>query len=277
MPIRLDDHAADPRVDRQPGEAAAETGQPVVTRSVIVAEGPEFEEQPTAVGDLSLIGWVDEREVLHPTEPDPATLERLERSWTKQWPGDPKSTLGNAVAVLCFDPRWCGRIRRDVMRDRLTLDGAALEDEDVHELRLWMQGVYGFCPSTVSAFEAVQVVGRRNQWNPLQEWLNGLEWDQRERVDYMLTDRFGCDGSDLVRAMSRCFMVGLVARALDPGCQMDSVLILKGNQGIRKTSGLRALAGPEWFASPHINVQSKDTAISLRGKWLIEWAELDSM
>ena len=214
---------------------------------------------------------------LHPTEPDPATLERLERSWTKQGPGDPKSTLGNAVAVLCFDPRWRGRIRRDVMRDRLTLDGAALEDEDVHELRLWMQGVYGFCPSTVSAFEAVQVVGRRNQWNPLQEWLNGLEWDGTARVDYMLTDRFGCDGSDLVRAMSRCFMVGLVARALDPGCQMDSVLILKGNQGIRKTSGLRALAGPEWFASPHINVQSKDTAISLRGKWLIEWAELDSM
>ena len=75
VPIRLDDHAADPRVDRQPGEAAAETGQPVVTRSVIVAEGPEFEEKPTAVGDLSLIGWVDEREVLHPTEPEGRHLE----------------------------------------------------------------------------------------------------------------------------------------------------------------------------------------------------------
>lgn len=214
---------------------------------------------------------------LDATAPAAEVLEVLERVWTKQGPGDPKATIGNAVMVLSRDPRWTGRIRRDVMRDRITLDGAALEDEDVHEMRLWMQGVYGFCPSSISAFEAVQVVARRDSHNPLQEWLRSLVWDGTSRVEYMLTDKFGADGSDLVRSMSLRFMVGAVARALNPGCQMDTVLILKGPQGIRKTSGFRALAGAEWFASPHINVQSKDTAIALRGRWIIEWAELDSM
>jgi hypothetical protein len=211
------------------------------------------------------------------TEPSAEVLEVLERSWTQSGPGNPKSTIGNAVMVLTRDPRWSGRIRRDEMRDRITLDGSALEDEDVHEMRLWMQGVYGFCPSSQSAFEAVQVVARRDAYNPLQEWLRGLEWDGVSRVEHMLTDRFGADGSDLTRAMSTCFMVGAVARALNPGCQVDTVLILKGPQGIRKTSGFRALAGAEWFASPLINVQSKDTAIALRGRWIIEWAELDNM
>lgn len=211
------------------------------------------------------------------TEPDADTLEVLERPWTKNGPGDPKPTIGNAVMVLSMDPRWAGRVRRDVMRDRLTLDGAALEDEDVHEMRLWMQGVYGFCPTAISAFEAVTVVGRRNSYNPLQDWLHGLTWDGISRVEHMLADHFGGPEDDLTRAMSTCFMVGAAARALDPGCQMDTVLILKGNQGIRKTSGFRALAGAEWFAAPHINVQSKDTAIALRGRWIVEWAELDSM
>lgn len=231
-------------------------------------------------GDVVMVDMPSEEPTsveLAATEPDPSVLEVLERPWTKQGPGDPKGTIGNAVMVLSRDPRWSGRIRRDTMRDRITLDGAALEDEDVHEMRLWLQGVYGFCPSAQSAFEAVTVVARRDSHNPLQEWLNGLEWDGVSRVEYMLTDRFGADKDDLTRAMSTCFMVGAVARALDPGCQVDTVLILKGPQGIRKTSGLRALTGPEWFASPHINVQSKDTAIALRGRWIVEWAELDSM
>jgi predicted P-loop ATPase len=214
---------------------------------------------------------------LAPNMPDPMVVDRLDRVHSKFGPGDPKAHMPNTVMVLSYDRRQQGRIRRDVMRDRITIDGREWVDEDAHELRMWLLGVYGFLPNAAAMEEAVALVARENSYNPLGDWLRSLEWDGTSRVESMLRDCFGCTDEPLTRALSTKFMVSAVARALRPACQVDTVLIVQGPQGARKTSGFRALAGAEWFAAPVIDVRKKDAAMALRSCWILEWAELDNL
>ena len=87
-------------------------------------------------------------------------------------------------------------------------------------------------------------------------------------------DYFGVSG-ELANEMFCCFLRGAVWRVLNPGCQFDSVLTLRGPQGIRKTSALRALVpDPEWFSSSSHD-QLKDQTIALHRVLITELGELE--
>jgi predicted P-loop ATPase len=65
---------------------------------------------------------------------------------------------------------------------------------------------------------------------------------------------------------------------MQPGCQADHVLVLEGAQGIGKTSAARVLAvRPEWFAGNLPDTHTKDAALQLCGRWIIEISELKAI
>jgi predicted P-loop ATPase len=73
----------------------------------------------------------------------------------------------------------------------------------------------------------------------------------------------------------RRWFISLVARALSPGCKVDTALILEGAQGAGKSSFFRVIAG-EWFSDTEMALD-KDAMLQLRGAWVYEWSELENV
>jgi predicted P-loop ATPase len=79
-----------------------------------------------------------------------------------------------------------------------------------------------------------------------------------------------------LRAMSRRWLISAVARGLRPGEKVDTVLILEGPQGIRKSTAVEVLAAP-WFCDAKIDVTNKDSWALAAQFWMIELAENEAM
>ena len=78
-------------------------------------------------------------------------------------------------------------------------------------------------------------------FSPWRDYLDGLPaWDGVQRLGAAIPD--GCVvRTEYTEAVLTSFFLGMMARVYNPGCQMDSMLVLVGEQGYRKTSFFRAL------------------------------------
>jgi predicted P-loop ATPase len=114
-----------------------------------------------------------------------------------------------------------------------------------HEDRLaaeWLQK-QGILVSVEVAGQAVQTAARDRPFHPVKEYLQGLPWDEVERVDRWLSMYLGTEDTGYSRAVGSRWLISAVARIFRPGAKADCCLILEGPQGIRKSTALRMLAG----------------------------------
>jgi putative DNA primase/helicase len=123
---------------------------------------------------------------------------------------------------------------------------------------------------------AIEAAARKNIRHPLREYLNGLEWDRVNRLERWCNECLGTELSDYTSAVGKWWMISAVARALEPGCQADHMLLLEGEQGARKSTALRILAG-DWYLPELPDVRGKDAAHALHGRWIVECGELEAM
>jgi putative DNA primase/helicase len=63
---------------------------------------------------------------------------------------------------------------------------------------------------------------------------------------------------------------------MHPGCKVDTILVLAGNQGFLKSTFFAELAG-EWFGDSPIDLQNKDGYLVLHQSWITELGEIDHL
>lgn len=200
--------------------------------------------------------------------------------------GSPRPTLSNAVKVLEHDKAFTGVIWFDEFLGTIMTtiggDGARTwTDADDLNLTVDLQDRVGI--ATIQSFiarDAVIQYARRRPRHEVREYLLALRWDSEPRIALAFEEHWGVDCDefqpcDYVRAISHNLFVGMVARILAAGCQLDTMVVFEGKQGTKKTSALRVLGG-EWYALNYEPIGSKDFLQALNGKWLVEIGELDA-
>jgi predicted P-loop ATPase len=146
-------------------------------------------------------------------------------------------------------------------------------DADVTAVQVHLQW-YGFRRlGKDTTHQAVDKYARENSYHPLRAYLTGLEWDGIERLPEWLHAYLGADRNDYTARIGTMFPIGMVARIIRPGCKLDYMPVIEGDQGVWKSKMCSVLAG-EYFSDQLPDITSKECSQHLRGKWLIEVAEL---
>jgi predicted P-loop ATPase len=192
--------------------------------------------------------------------------------------------LANAITALRLAPEWRGLLAYDEFRCNVVALkpppwSAVLQNEWTdQEDRLtaeWLQR-HRILVSVEIASQAVQTVATQRRVHPLRKYLESLKWDGIPRLDRWLSTYLGVEASNYSYAVGSRWMLSAVARICHPGAKADCCLILEGPQGIKKSTALRTLAG-EYFTDELADLGSKDAALQIRGVWIVEISELDSL
>lgn len=134
-------------------------------------------------------------------------------------------------------------------------------------------------PKFNDAKRAIQFAAAENLTNPVRDRLRAFVWDGTERLDHWACDYLGAAETSFNQQAGAKWLISAVARILRPGCKVDTMLVLEGPQGARKSSALACLAhalGENTFTDRLSKLDNKDSAIELQGNVIVEIAELDA-
>jgi predicted P-loop ATPase len=194
----------------------------------------------------------------------------------------------NVAQILRLHPRY-NSLHFNSFNQRLYFNGKTVDDNMLNRECCWMENVYEIRPSPTMMMECMNMVGEDRHVNPLMEQFiqdtqeDGTiiwkEWDGVPRLEFMLERYFGGPPTKITRAYSKRWMIGAIRRALfstiDAPVKMDTVLVLNGRQGLRKSTAVEILAlKQEWFGDMSIDMSSKDYVQHLNGKFIYELKEL---
>lgn len=215
------------------------------------------------------------------------------RTWIgkclKDEKGKPLPIVANVFTALEFDPGLKDAVAFDLMAQTTMLEhefgvpiggdvptARPLRDKDIVKLQQYLQKAglrrIGYQP----VHDAVLAYAQDHAYHPIREYLADLEWDRHERAGKWLSTYLGAEDSEYTRAIGRMFLISMVARVIRPGCKADHMLVLEGDQGILKSTACNVLVDP-WFSDYLPDITQKDAMQHLRGKWLIEVAEMHAM
>jgi len=199
-----------------------------------------------------------------------------------------KETTSNVIAILSHDDRWTDVLRwntftvtmekalpppwhRDLQGD---LSGAGeWSKSDDRRLVAWLEREYQISMGTDTAGGCAAIVAQAHAYHPVRDYLSSLTWDGVPRLDQWLHTYLGAADTRYSSLVGRMWMISAVARVMQPGSDVHTMLVLEGAQGRGKSQSLRALA-PAWFCDTEIAWANKDKYQQIQGIWVYEIAEL---
>ena len=218
---------------------------------------------------------------------------KTEEEWRKQLiltpTFKPTACVANAFLFLEHSPEWAGVLAYDEFADCIKLmqpppwqrlaNGSGRtslwDDKDDIFAAQWLQH-QGVAASVLTAAQAVTAIAQKARFHPIRDYLGGLKWDGKKRLNTLAHTYFGAADNPYHAAVGRCMLITGVARVMSPGCKADHVVILEAGQGKYKSSAIEALTSP-WFSDDIADLGSKDAAMQVRVAWCIEIAELSAM
>lgn len=155
--------------------------------------------------------------------------------------------------------------------------GKAVTDTSILDIKNWCIKRYGIEFSVNTINEVVQQLSYQNRFHPVRDYVKSLTWDGVPRVNEWLKKYAKAVAPEpYLSDISRKFLVAMIKRIFEPGCQYRQVLILEGKQEAGKSSLARALGG-QWFTDAPLNIGDKDSIMAMQSNWVIELGELSAL
>ena len=198
--------------------------------------------------------------------------------------GTPLGKEVNVLIALRNSPAWQGVIAFNELRQKPMLMKAPpwsssakvpipWQDPEDTEAAGWMQANEINASSAVVA-ACVTTVAIEHSFNPVRNYLMPLKHDRIARVHGWLSTYLGAEDNPYTRAVAARMLISAVARALNPGCKVDTVLILEGAQGCGKSTCVKILGGEFYVDGIPLDLNAKDTKQIVSGAWFVEFAEM---
>ncbi len=219
---------------------------------------------------------------------DPKDLE-----WIRQLETDKKGQFTNTNAnqdlIMLNDHVFRTIIFNDFTRQNEVGNTQALrctselDDTALRNIATHYETKYGLKVSMQKVQEILSGVQVQRRYNPLHQYITKEKWDGVPRLSTVFIEYLGADDTPLNRMMTRKWMIAAVARAFEPGCKFDNMLILEGQQGIGKSLILRVLANGKtrggYFFSESMQFDQKDSEQieAMNKAWICEFAELSGL
>ena len=155
--------------------------------------------------------------------------------------GHPRLSFPNTVVAIGLLGVRC---RYDLLKLECMFEGEALEGDEgratdavLLRLRELIHDRFKFDPGTDTVKDAVFLLANRDKFNPVKDYLDGLQWDGVPRIDTWLTTYGGAEDTPFVRAVGAILLTAMVRRVRQPGCKFDEIVVAGRGAGHRKVDG----------------------------------------
>ena len=240
----------------------------------------------SAIDDAYKAGWYEclwgrQAEEARTYQTNYAIARDLMMTVNKKGDSRPMPCGSNVELILSHcselaDMRWNVITRSIEVPDGPFVEAAKNGTLDV-ALKNWLEKHWGlFVSRDEVGAQLLHVAQTLRSYDPVEKYLDSLAWDGKPRIDTWLTAYCGVDDNAYVRKVGARWLISGAARGLDPGCKVDTMLILQGPQGYMKSTTFAVLGG-DYFSDSPLDLGNKDSRISASCNWIIELAELAAL
>jgi predicted P-loop ATPase len=172
--------------------------------------------------------------------------------------------------------RLGSRLRYNEMSHEVELDGTPFDMGNAKNSLNLHHAVKTQSPRDDIPF-LVKDIAKKATYHPVREYLekvHTLYGDDTSILNDLASKVLGAV-TPLDQTFLKRWLISAVARVYEPGCKVDTVLILQGGQGAGKSTFFKTLAGPDWFNDSLPPMGTPNMISTMYKAWINEWAELE--
>ncbi len=206
--------------------------------------------------------------------------------WKRLLACDPRgciiSSIANIALIIKHDIRLSGIVYND-MKKAIDIKGSVpwtktspgWNGTDFSCFEMFLEKEYDIYAPAKCRDALFAYLSSERRYHPVIEYIEGLKWDGKKRLEKLFIDTLGAEDNAYVRSVTRKTFVAAISRVYNPGIKFDNMLVLCGEQGIGKSTLIRRMA-KEWYSDSMTisDMKDKTAAEKLQGIWITELGEL---
>ncbi len=148
-------------------------------------------------------------------------------------------------------------------------------DDESELLRMEIEKRFNLKVKKVDLQTAVVCAGYKFKYHPIKTKILSEDWDGIPRAESFFIDVLGVEDNVYNRECTRKWLLAGIYRLFEPGTKFDEMLIIHGEQGLKKTTTFEKLS-LDFYVSETGKI-SLETLIKMEQKWIIDFTELATM